>query len=80
MTVVPIKQAASEPDGLHGKMRALANKGHARADELRAKADEFEAKALGFYGEPQTCDAKSFLGAWARARCLWEVCSGERLI
>jgi hypothetical protein len=66
--------------GLHGKMRALASKGHPRADELRAKADEFETKAKGFYATPQACDVKSFMGAWARARKLFSDCSGEPLI
>jgi hypothetical protein len=71
---------SAPPDRLHRKMRALADQGHPRADELRAKADEFEAKTLGYYGDPQTCDAKSFMGAWARARRLWSDCSGEPLI
>lgn len=70
----------NEPDGLHGKMRALADRGHPRAAELRAKADEFEAKTRGFHADPQTCDVKSFMGAWARARRLWSECSGESLI
>jgi hypothetical protein len=67
-------------DGLHGKMRALAANGHVRATELIAKADEFEKKAQGFCSDPQTCDVKSFMGAWARARRLWCECSGEPLI
>lgn len=66
-------------DSLQGKRRDLADKGHERASELRAKADEFEDKARGFYAEPQTCDVKSFMGAWARASQLWSVCSGELL-
>ncbi len=43
-------------------------------------ADELETKHAGFYGEPQTVEAKSFLGAWARARRLWCDCTGEDLI
>lgn len=70
----------TEPDGLRGKMRDLADSGHPRAAELRAKADEFERKARGFYADPQTCDVKSFMGAWARARKLWSECSGEPLV
>jgi hypothetical protein len=61
-------------------MRKLADAGHPRADELREKASAFEAAATGFYGDPQTVPAKSFLGAWARARRLWSECSGEPLI
>lgn len=71
---------SEEFDSLHAKMRALAASGHARADELCAKAYEFEAKAKGFYSDPQTCDVKSFMGAWARARRCWSECSGETLI
>ena len=66
-----------QSDGLHVKMRELADKGHERAAELRAKADEFEDKARRFYADPQTCDVKSFMGAWARASRLWSECSGE---
>lgn len=66
--------------GLHEKMRALADKGHARAEELRTKADAFEAAIKGFYAKPQTVPVKSFMGAWARARLCWSECSGERLI
>lgn len=69
-----------QSDGLHGKMRELADNGHERAAELRAKAEEFEDKTRGFYADPQTCNVKSFLGAWARARRLWSECSGEPLI
>ncbi len=67
-------------DALWDKMRALAGAGNPRADELIAKADELETKHAGFYGEPQTVEAKSFLGAWARARRLWCDCTGEDLI
>lgn len=63
-------------------MRAVAATpaGQFRADELRAKADELEQKTEGYYSEPQTVEAKSFLGAWARARrCYCEVI-GEPLV
>lgn len=65
---------------LWDKMRSLADSGHGRAEELRAKADELEQKATGFYSEPQTVEAKSFVGAWARARRLWCDCTGEPLL
>jgi hypothetical protein len=61
------------------KMRALADD-HVRGDELRAKADELETKATGYYSDPPTVEAKSFLGAWARARRLWCDCTGDSLI
>jgi hypothetical protein len=74
-------------DGLHGQMRALADRGHPRAIELRAKADEFEAKATALYGSPKEStkaelDArtKSMMGAWARARRLWSECTGEPIL
>jgi hypothetical protein len=62
------------------RMRELADRGHQRAEELRALADEFEAKATGFYSDPQTVTAPSFLGAFARARRLWCDCTGESLV
>lgn len=65
---------------LSDKMRALADGNHPRADELRAKAKAFDVAASGFYSEPQTVGAKSFLGAFARARRLWCECTGEPLV
>jgi hypothetical protein len=44
------------------------------------KADDFEAATTGFYSDSQTVDAKSFLGAWARARRLWCDTTGDPLI
>lgn len=52
---------------LSDKMRALAERGHARADELRERAQALDAAAAGFYAETQTVPVKSFVGAWARA-------------
>jgi hypothetical protein len=69
-----------EPDGLHSKMRALADTGHPKAGELREKADAFEAAAKGFYSDPQTVPVQKFMGAWARARRLYSECSGEPLV
>ena len=65
---------------LWDRMRLLANNGHPRADELNAKADEFEEKAAGYYADPPTVEAKSFLGAFARARRLWCDITGEPLV
>ena len=70
----------TERDGLHDKMRALAEAGHPRAAELREKADAFQSAAEGLYAEPQTVDVKTFMGCWARARRLWSECSGDPLI
>lgn len=65
---------------LWDKMRSLAEGGHERAEDLRAKADELEQKATGFYSEPQTVEAKSFVGAWARAKRVWSECTGEPML
>lgn len=62
------------------RMRALADQGHDRAEELREKADAFDKAAAGFYAEEQTVGAKSFLGAFARARRLWCDITGEALV
>lgn len=70
----------SEKPALWDKMRRLADDGHARAAELREKADDLETKAEGYYSDTPTVEAKSFLGAWARARRCWSECSGEPLI
>lgn len=50
------------------------------AHELRELAQAFEEGVKGFYATPQTCDAKSFLGRWARARRAWCDYTGEPLI
>lgn len=50
------------------------------ATDLIAKAEAFERAGLGFYSEPQTHDAKQFLGAWARARKALCLITGEDLI
>lgn len=65
---------------LGNKMRALADQGHDRAEELREKAEAFDQAAAGFYAEEQTVGAKSFLGAFARARRLWCDITGEALV
>lgn len=70
----------TERTELSGRMHALADAGHERAVELREKANAFDQATRGFYGEPQTVDVKSFMGAFARARRLWCVCTGEPLI
>ena len=48
--------------------------------DMRAMAIAFDEAAKGFYGEPQTCDAKKFLGCWARARRTWCDYTGEALV
>lgn len=66
---------------LSRQMRELANSGHERAEELRAKADEFDFKSTESLQEPVTEQkTKSMLGAWARARRLWNECTGRGLI
>lgn len=65
---------------LWDRMRALADEDPANAVELREKADAFEKAALGFYAEEQTVGAKTFLGAFARARGLWCRITGEPLV
>lgn len=63
------------------KMVARADKDNLPADHvIRTTAQEFEEKAIGFWAEPQTCAAKSFLGAWARARKAWREYSGESIL
>lgn len=48
--------------------------------DLRIKANEFNDAAKGFFGEPQICDMKRFLGCWARARRAWCDYTGEALV
>lgn len=63
------------------KMRQLARDKHPRAEELREKAAAFDQAVKGYYeDDPPTVDAKAFLAAFARARKLWSVCSGEPLV
>jgi hypothetical protein len=65
---------------LSSRMRQLADTGHERAEELREKAKAFDDATAGFYGDPQTVDARKFLGCFARARRLWCDITGESLI
>lgn len=66
----------------------LSVKMHSRAEkdnlpsthELHVKAQAFDEAAQGFYGTPQTCDIKKFIGAWARARKAWCEYTGEPLV
>lgn len=71
--------AKRQAEGLHDRMRRLAVT-HPRKDELLAVAGEFEKAARGFYGDPQTVDAKKFVGTWARAKRLWCECTGEPIV
>lgn len=48
--------------------------------DMRIKAKAFDCAAKGFYGEPQTCDVKKFMGCWARARRCWCDYTGEALV
>ena len=48
--------------------------------ELRRLATNLETAAIGFYGTPQTCDVKTFMGSWARARKFWCELTGESLV
>ena len=48
--------------------------------ELRVKGAAFDKAAAGFYGEPQTYDAKAFFGHWARARKAWCDYTGDPLL
>lgn len=74
------KPDANRRTELSKRMLALAESGHARATELREKADAFDVATAGFYAEPQTHDAKQFMGAYARARRLWCEITGESLV
>ena len=63
------------------KMRARADKDSLPEDhEMRTRANAFDEATKGFYGEPQTCDVKKFMGCWARARRVWCDYTGEALI
>lgn len=63
------------------RMLAAADENNLPKDhELRTKAQAFDEAALGYYGDPQTCDARKFMGCWARARRAWCEYSGESLI
>jgi len=48
--------------------------------DMRTRAAAFDEAAKGFYGEPQTCDMKRFMGCWARARRTWCDYTGEPLV
>jgi len=71
------EQGDAARSDLSKRLHDLADAGHERALECRAKADAFDRAAKGFYADPQTVDAKSFLGAWARARRLYSDCTPE---
>ena len=63
------------------KMLDMANADELPTEhELRTKAVAFDAAAKGFYGDPQTCDVKSMLGCYARARRAWCDYTGEDLV
>jgi hypothetical protein len=65
---------------LSDKMRALADTGHPDADDLIEKANALDEAFAAFYGVEQAIPAKSYLGAWARARKAWSNASGEPLL
>lgn len=66
----------------------LAKRMVARADKdalsedhpMRENAAKFDAAAKGFYSEQPTCDVKTFMGAYARARRSWCDYTGESLV
>ena len=63
------------------KMLARADAdGLAAEHDLRMRAAAFDEAAKGFYGDPQTCDVKRFMGHWARARRAWCDYTGEALL
>jgi hypothetical protein len=69
----------SEHTTLVERMLTLAET-HACAIELRQKAEELRAAASGLFGQNQTVDMRTFMGAWARARRLWCSLTGESII
>jgi len=66
----------------------LATKMLARADadalpaehNMRKFATSFDDAARGYFGDPQTCDVKKFMGCWARARSTWCDYTGDPLV
>jgi hypothetical protein len=48
--------------------------------DMRTRAEEFNEATHGFYGDPQTCDIKKFMGCWSRARRTWCDYTGEVLV
>ena len=69
-------------------MTDLSEKMRTRADvdnledthALRMLATEFDDATERFYGTPQTCTVKAFMGTWARARRCWCDYTGEDLV
>jgi hypothetical protein len=53
-------------------MIRLADSGHGMAAELRERAEALRAASGG--------DARSWVGAWARARRTWEAATGESML
>jgi len=72
----------SDQPALWDRMRDFADKSQDAPTnfELRRLAGEFERNTLGFFGTPQTCDVKTFMGSWARARKFWCELTGEPLV
>jgi len=63
------------------KMLARADSDNLPNDhDMRSRAMAFDEAAKGFYGNPQTCDLKKFMGCWARARCAYCDYTGEALV
>ena len=48
--------------------------------EMITAAKAFGEAIKGFYAEAQTCDVKTFIGRWARARRVWCDYTGDSLI
>ena len=66
---------------LSNKMLERAERDNLPADhELRIAAHAFATACAGFYGDPQTCPIKTFMGTWARTRKLWCKYSCESLV
>lgn len=56
---------------LSKRLIALAP-GSGRRAEIADTADELDRACEGYFAEPQTVSIPKFLGAWARARKLYE--------
>lgn len=70
----------SDETGLYDKMIARADADKLPSDhELRVKALAFNNAAKSYYIDA-SCDVKTFMGHWARARRVWCDYSGEPLI
>jgi len=64
---------------LPGRLRAVG-RGRSDQQDFELMAVEFESAANGYFGEPQTCDVKRFVGTWARARKKLCSITGEALV